>query len=106
MLRFINSTDTSWLKIVAPRYETTVIGEDEDGEENHIAKANGIEVLGSLKIDSIKMTSWDVSTNSYALNEGKRNLKGTEYEVQLGSRDHLLVLKERHQACRILLIRR
>ena len=83
---YINSTDTSWLKIVAPRdTETTVTGEDEDGEENHIAKANGIEVLGSLKIDSIKMTSWDVSTNSYALNEGKRNLKGTEYEVQLGS---------------------
>jgi parallel beta-helix repeat protein len=83
---YINSTDTSWLKIVAPRdTETTVIGEDEDGEENHIAKANGIEVLGSLKIDSIKMTSWDVSTNSYALNEGKRNLRGTEYEVKLGS---------------------
>jgi poly(beta-D-mannuronate) C5 epimerase len=83
---YINSTDTSWLKIVAPRdTETTVTGEDEDGEENHIAKANGIEVLGSLKIDSIKMTSWDVSTNSYALNEGKRNLRGTEYEVQLGS---------------------
>jgi parallel beta-helix repeat protein len=83
---YINSTDTSWLKIVAPRdTETTVTGEDEDGEENHIAKANGIEVLGSLKIDSIKMTSWDVSTNSYALNEGKRNLVGTEYEVNLGS---------------------
>ncbi|MFY9565334.1 MAG: NosD domain-containing protein [Nitrososphaeraceae archaeon] len=83
---YINSTDTSWLKIVAPRdTETTVTGEDEYGEESHIAKANGIEVLGSLKIDSIKMTSWDVSTNSYALNEGKRNLRGTEYEVQLGS---------------------
>lgn len=31
------------------------------------------------------MTSWDVSTDNYALNEGKRNLRGTEYEVQLGS---------------------
>jgi mannuronan 5-epimerase len=83
---YINSTDTSWLKIVAPRTtKTTITGEDENGEENHISKANGIEVLGSLEIDSIKMTSWDVSTNSYALNEGKRNLVGTKYEVNLGS---------------------
>ena len=83
---YINSTDTSWLKIVAPRFtETTNTEEDENGEENHISKANGIEVLGSLGIDSIKMTSWDVSANSYALNEGKRNLVGTEYEVKLGS---------------------
>ena len=83
---YINSTDTSWLKIVAPRFtETTNTEEDENGEENHISKANGIEVLGSLGVDSIKMTSWDVSANSYALNEGKRNLVGTEYEVKLGS---------------------
>src|SRR5215204_2604173 len=83
---YLNSTDTSWLKIVAPQTtETTITGEDENEEENHITRANGIEVLGSLKIDSIKMTSWDVSTNSYALNEGKRNLRGTEYEVKLGS---------------------
>jgi mannuronan 5-epimerase len=83
---YINSTDTSWLKIVAPRFtETTNTGEDGNGEENHISKANGIEVLGSLEIDSIIMTSWDVSANSYAFNEGKRNLVGTEYEVNLGS---------------------
>src|SRR5215217_5935521 len=83
---YINSTDTSWLKIVAPHTtKTTITGEDENEEENHITRANGIEVLGSLKIDSIKMTSWDVSTNSYALNEGKRNLRGTEYEVKLGA---------------------
>lgn len=83
---YINSTDTSWLKIVAPRItKTTITGEDENEEENHISNANGIEVLGSLEIDSIKMTSWDVSTNNYALNEGKRNLIGTEYEVNLGS---------------------
>ena len=71
---------------MAPRTtETTDTEEDENEDENHISKANGIEVLGSLEIDSIKMTSWDVSTNSYALNEGKRNLVGTEYEVNLGS---------------------
>jgi len=81
---YLNSTDIRWLKIVAP--QDTMIAEDENGEEdNHIAKANGIEVLGSLKIDSIKMTSWDPSSNNYAVNEGKRNLRGTEYEVELGS---------------------
>jgi len=81
---YLNSTDIRWLKIVAP--QDTMIAEDENGEEdNHIAKANGIEVLGSLKIDSIKMTSWDPSSNNYAVNEGKRNLRGTQYEVELGS---------------------
>jgi mannuronan 5-epimerase len=90
---YINSTDTSWLKIIAPSAdnEETVNGGGEDSKseenenENPVAKANGIEVLGSLKIDSVKMTSWDPSSNNYAVNEGKRNLRGTEYEVELGS---------------------
>ena len=83
---FINSTDTSWLKIVVPSVDNNVItSNDERDNENLVAKANGIEVLGSLKIDSVKMTSWDPSSNNYALNEGKRNLRGTEYEVELGS---------------------
>src|SRR5215208_4848211 len=84
---YINSTDTSWLKIVAPRdtEAATTTREDRNEEDNHMSKANGIEVFGSLKIDSIKMTSWDPSTNNYAVGEGKRNLKGTKYEVQLGS---------------------
>jgi mannuronan 5-epimerase len=84
---YINSMDTSWLKIVAPQgtEAATTTGEDKNEEDNHISKANGIEVFGSLKIDSVKMTSWDPSTNNYAVNEGKRNLKGTKYEVQLGS---------------------
>jgi hypothetical protein len=84
---YINSTDTPWLKIVAPQgtEAATTTGEDKNEEDNHISKANGIEVFGSLKIDSVKMTSWDPSTNKYAVNEGKWNLKGTKYEVQLGS---------------------
>ena len=80
---YINSTDTSWLKIVAPSGDETEA--EQVDQENQIGKANGIEVLGSLKIDSIKMTSWDPFTSNYALNEGKRNLRGSEYEVQLGS---------------------
>jgi mannuronan 5-epimerase len=46
---YINSTDTAWLKINA------------DGDTG-----NGIEVHGRLKIDSVKITSWDLQTNDYA----------------------------------------
>jgi mannuronan 5-epimerase len=45
---YINSTDTSWLKIAA------------DGETAH-----AITVLGSLKIHSAKISSWDPETNDY-----------------------------------------
>jgi mannuronan 5-epimerase len=46
---YINSTDTTWLKINA------------DGNTEHI-----IEVYGNLKIDSVKITSWNPATNDYA----------------------------------------
>jgi parallel beta-helix repeat protein len=46
---YINSTDTTWLKINA------------DGNSEHI-----IEVYGNLKIDSVKITSWNPKTNDYA----------------------------------------
>src|SRR5215213_11456883 len=46
---YINSTDTTWLKINA------------DGNTEHI-----IEVYGNLKIDSVKITSWNSKTNDYA----------------------------------------
>jgi len=49
---YINSTDTSWLRIVA------------DGEI-----AYPILVSGSLKIDSIKVTSWNPNTNNYGLTD-------------------------------------
>ena len=45
---YINSTDTKWLKIIPD--ETS---------------GNGIEVYGSLKIDSVKITSWNPGTNDY-----------------------------------------
>ena len=54
---YINSTDTSWLKIVAP--DRHITGEVRGSEEDSLAKANGIEVFGSLKIDSVKISSWD-----------------------------------------------
>jgi mannuronan 5-epimerase len=45
---YINSSDTSWLKIVSD-------------EEN----AYPIHVSGSLKIDSVGITSWNPNTNNY-----------------------------------------
>jgi mannuronan 5-epimerase len=49
---YINSTDTSWLRIVA------------DGET-----AYPILVSGSLRIDSVKITSWNPNTNNYGLTD-------------------------------------
>ena len=49
-LLYINSTDTSWLKI-SPEETTTI--------------ANGIQVHGSLKIDSVKISSWDQEKDDY-----------------------------------------
>jgi mannuronan 5-epimerase len=58
---YINSTDTSWLKIAA------------DEETAHL-----IHILGSLKIDSVKITSWNPNTNDYATTEDSdRNGKDT-----------------------------
>jgi poly(beta-D-mannuronate) C5 epimerase len=51
---YINSTDTSWLKVLAA----------EDGQTAHL-----IHILGSLKIDSVKITSWNPNTNDYATTE-------------------------------------
>jgi mannuronan 5-epimerase len=47
---YIDSRDTSWLKIIPE--ETTEV-------------ANGIQVHGSLKIDSVKISSWNPETNDY-----------------------------------------
>ncbi|MGH9952155.1 MAG: hypothetical protein ACRD5J_11040, partial [Nitrososphaeraceae archaeon] len=49
---YINSTDTSWLKILA------------DGETAH-----PILVSGSLKIDSAKVTSWNPNINNYTTSQ-------------------------------------
>jgi parallel beta-helix repeat protein len=51
--------DTKWLKILA------------DGNV-----AYGIHIYGSLVIDSIKLTSWNPSTNNYAQSYGSRETSG------------------------------
>jgi poly(beta-D-mannuronate) C5 epimerase len=55
----IDSKDTKWLKIVA------------DG-----SVAYPIIILGSLKIDLVKVTSWNLTANDYAISQGKRELDG------------------------------
>lgn len=60
---YINSTDTSWLKIIA----------------NGIT-AHPIRVSGGLKIDSVKITSWNPTTNNYTLSpDSDRN--GEDVEI-------------------------
>ena len=44
----INSNDVTWLKIVPSKNSS-----------------NAIEVDGSLKVDSVKITSWNSKTNDY-----------------------------------------
>jgi mannuronan 5-epimerase len=51
---YINSTDTKWLKIVS------------DGNT-----PNRIAVYGSLKIDSVKITSWNPEINDYAITDAQ-----------------------------------
>jgi mannuronan 5-epimerase len=51
----IDANDTAWLKIVS------------DGTTNVY---NNIMVYGSMKIDSVKITSWNPKTNNYATNLG------------------------------------
>ena len=50
---YINSSDVSCLRMEVPGVDAL-----EDGEN-----ANGLLVFGSLKIDSVKITSWNQSTN-------------------------------------------
>ena len=66
---YINPTDTAWLKIIS------------DGKS-----AYKVDVRGSLKVDSVKITSWDPETNYYAVTNGTRIPNGSGgYEVHVGA---------------------
>jgi mannuronan 5-epimerase len=66
---YINSTDTAWLKIIS------------DG-----TSAYKVDVHGSLKVDSVKITSWDNTRNYYAVTNGTRIPTGSGgYEVHVGA---------------------
>src|SRR5713101_1417641 len=64
----IDSTDTKWLNISSK--VTRGAGSAK------IAPAYIIDVHGSLKIDSVKITSWDPTTNYYAITNGSRTGSG------------------------------
>jgi len=56
----IDPKDTMWLKIIT------------DGK----TLAYGIHIYGSLKIDSVKVTSWNPETNYYGISNGSRESSG------------------------------
>jgi poly(beta-D-mannuronate) C5 epimerase len=64
----IDSTDTKWLKISSKVTRGAGVAK--------IAPAYIIDVHGSLKIDSVKITSWDPTTNYYAITNGSRTGSG------------------------------
>ncbi|PWU80990.1 MAG: hypothetical protein DLM72_09205 [Candidatus Nitrosopolaris wilkensis] len=64
----IDSTDTKWLKISSKLTRGAGIAKK--------APAYIVDVHGSLKIDSVKITSWDPTTNYYAITNGSRTGSG------------------------------
>ena len=60
----IDSTDTKWLKISSKVTHSA--------GATKLNPAYWIDVHGSLKIDSVKITSWDLTTNYYAITNGSR----------------------------------
>jgi parallel beta-helix repeat protein len=65
----IDSGDTKWLKMSSDGIS---------GGSNH---PYSIDVHGSLKIDSVKITSWDPTTNYYAITNGTRHDAGASRDV-------------------------
>jgi parallel beta-helix repeat protein len=63
----IDSTDTKWLKMNSKV--------DRSGGPK-IGLVYIIDVFGSLKIDLVKITSWDPTTNKYAITNGSRTGSG------------------------------
>jgi len=77
----IDSTDTKWLKISSKvTHSAGVI---------KLAPAYWIDVHGSLKIDSVKITSWDPTTNNYAQTNGSRT--GTDVFILGAPRPSIVV---------------
>jgi poly(beta-D-mannuronate) C5 epimerase len=62
----IDKDDTGWLKIVPRNVGASGGGDNEDSESrNDKDAAYSISVLGSLKIDSVKISSWDPDKKDY-----------------------------------------
>ncbi len=67
----IDPTDTKWLKISSEQAITTAHRHSGTTSPS-VAIPYNIDVHGSLKINSVKITSWDPRTNNYALTNGSR----------------------------------
>ncbi|HET7147150.1 MAG TPA: right-handed parallel beta-helix repeat-containing protein [Candidatus Nitrosopolaris sp.] len=76
----IDSTDTKWLRINSKV--------DRSGGPK-IGPAYIIDIFGSLKIDSVKITSWDPTTNYYARTNGSRT--GTDVFILGAPRPSIIV---------------
>jgi parallel beta-helix repeat protein len=65
---YINPTDTKWLKISSEHATTTT------SARNAVSSLlpYHIDVHGRLSIDNVKITSWDPTTNTYAITNGSR----------------------------------
>jgi parallel beta-helix repeat protein len=64
----IDSADTKWLKISSKVTRSAGV--------TKLGPAYWIDVHGGLKIDSVKITSWDPTTNYYAITNGSRTGSG------------------------------
>ncbi|MDP9288704.1 MAG: right-handed parallel beta-helix repeat-containing protein [Thermoproteota archaeon] len=69
----IDSTDTKWLKISSKVARSS---SDDGSSGSSIRPAYWIDVHGGLKMDSVKITSWDPTTNYYAITNGSRTGSG------------------------------
>ena len=64
---YINSTDTSWVKIISPN---GVIDNRNITNSNVTTTPYRIDVYGSLKVDLVKITSWNPWTSNFAVTNG------------------------------------
>lgn len=60
----IDKNDATWLKILAGIKDNNLEVKEKSEKEKE-KEANSITVLGSLKIDSVKVSSWDPQKNDY-----------------------------------------
>ena len=72
----VESPDTKWLKINSIRGASDSDSKSSSSSHSRSSAAYIIDVLGGLKIHSVKITSWDPTTNYYAIINGSRTGSG------------------------------
>ena len=69
----VDSTDTKWLKINSKAASDSSSKSGSGSSHSRSSNAYIVDVIGSLKINSVKITSWDPTTNNYAIANGSRH---------------------------------